>query len=234
MEFDARTVLITGAAGNLGRAVAAAFAAAGASLALADPDADGLRSAYPGEDRRRLLLSGELSQPEAVASAVEKVVAGFGRIDVLCNLAGGFRMGHPVHETPDELWQLMMDLNAGSVLRMARAVVPKMLAAGSGKIVNIAATAGLAGRPDMAAYCASKSAVIRLTEAMAAELRDKGINVNCILPSILDTPQNRAAMPQADARRWVATGALAEVVLFLASERARAIHGAAIPVVGLS
>ncbi|OGA33810.1 MAG: 3-oxoacyl-ACP reductase [Betaproteobacteria bacterium RIFCSPLOWO2_12_FULL_62_13b] len=234
MEFDAKTVLITGAAGNLGKAVAAAFAAAGASLALLDADHEGLRSAYPGEDRRKLLVSGDLAQPESVASAVQTAFGHFGRIDVLCNLAGGFRMGHPVHETPDEVWRLMLDLNAATVLQMARAVVPKMLAAGSGKIINIAAMAGLAGKADMGAYAASKSAVIRLTEAMAAELREKNINVNCILPSILDTPQNRAAMPQADPRRWVATDALADVVLFLASERARALHGAAIPVVGLS
>ena len=234
MEFDGKAVLITGAAGNLGRAVAAAFAAAGASLALLDIDRQGLSSAYPGEDQRRLLVGVDLSKSQSVASAADAACAHFGRIDVLCNLAGGFRMGHPVHETPEAVWLLMIELNAGTVLRMARAVVPKMLAAGSGKIVNIGAMAGLAGKAEMGAYTASKSAVIRLTEAMAAELREKGINVNCILPGTLDTPQNRAAMPQADPHRWVATDALAEVALFLASERARAIHGAAIPVVGLS
>ncbi len=157
----------------------------------------------------------------------------FGRIDVLCNIAGGFRMGHPVHETPEDTWELMLDLNAKSVIHTARAVVPGMIAAGYGKIVNIAALAGLAGKANMGAYSAAKSAVIRLTESMSAELRDKGINVNCILPSIIDTPQNRADMPGADPRRWVAPEALAEVVLFLASDAARAIHGAAIPVTGL-
>jgi NAD(P)-dependent dehydrogenase (short-subunit alcohol dehydrogenase family) len=108
-----------------------------------------------------------------------------------------------------------------------------MLGAGHGKIVNIAALAGLSGKANMGAYSASKSAVIRLTESMSAELRDKGINVNCILPSTIDTPQNRADMPKADPRRWVAPEALADVVLFLASDAARAIHGAAIPVNGL-
>jgi NAD(P)-dependent dehydrogenase (short-subunit alcohol dehydrogenase family) len=234
MEFDAKTVLITGAAGNLGKAVAAAFGAAGASLALLDLDHEMLRSAYPGEERQRFLVSGDLLQPGSVAAAVENALRHFGRIDVLCNLAGGFRMGTPIHETSRDLWRLMMHLNAGTVINTARAVVPRMLAAGSGKIVNIGAMAGLAGKADMGAYCASKSAVIRLTEAMALELRDKGINVNCVLPGTLDTPQNRAAMPQADPRRWVGTDALADVVVFLASERARAIHGAAIPVTGLS
>jgi NAD(P)-dependent dehydrogenase (short-subunit alcohol dehydrogenase family) len=234
MEFDAKTVMVTGAAGNLGRAVAAAFATKGASLALLDLDLGALAAAHPGEDPRRLLLGVDLARPESVAQAVDAAFGRFGRIDVLCNIAGGFRMGPPVHQTPDDLWRLMMDLNAATVVHTARAVVPKMLAAGSGKIINIGATAGLAGRADMGAYAASKSAVMRLTESMAAELREQGINVNCILPSILDTPQNRSAMPDADPRRWVATDALADVVLFLASERARAIHGAAIPVVGLS
>jgi NAD(P)-dependent dehydrogenase (short-subunit alcohol dehydrogenase family) len=127
----------------------------------------------------------------------------------------------------------MLGLNAKSVINCARAVVPGMLAAGRGKIVNIAALAGLSGKANMGAYSASKSAVIRLTESMSAELRDRGINVNCILPSTIDTPQNRADMPKADPRRWVAPEALADVVLFLASDAARAIHGAAIPVNGL-
>ena len=232
MEFDAKTVLITGAAGNLGKAVAAAFAAAGASLALLDADHEGLRSAYPGEDRRKLLVSGDLAQPESVASAVQTAFGHFGRIDVLCNLAGGFRMGHPVHETPDEVWRLMLDLNAATVLQMARAVVPKMLAAGSGKIINIAAMAGLAGKADMGAYAASKSAVIRLTEAMAAELREKNINVNCILPSILDTPQNRAAMPRARHESWVRPEQVAALLSFLGSDASAAVTGALIPIYG--
>jgi len=126
----------------------------------------------------------------------------------------------------------MLGLNARSVINVARAVVPGMIAAGNGKIVNIAALAGLAGKADMGAYSASKAAVIRLTESMSAELRDKGINVNCIMPSIIDTPQNRAAMPKADPGRWVTPQALAEVVMFLASDAASAIHGAAIPVTG--
>ncbi len=109
-----------------------------------------------------------------------------------------------------------------------------MLKQGGGRIVNIGAYSALAGKPEMAAYIASKSAVIRLTESMAAELRAHGINVNCVLPSIIDTPQNRASMPKADPAKWVAPEALADVLLFLCSPAARAIHGAAIPVVGLS
>jgi NAD(P)-dependent dehydrogenase (short-subunit alcohol dehydrogenase family) len=121
----------------------------------------------------------------------------------------------------------------GSILRTARAVVPHMLKAGSGKIVNVAAMGGLHGGALMGAYAASKSAVMRLTESMALELREKGINVNCVLPSTIDTPPNRASMPKADPGKWVAPEALADVILFLASPMARAIHGASLPVVGL-
>ena len=157
-----------------------------------------------------------------------------GRIDVLCNIAGGFRMGEAVHETSDETWDLLFDLNARSLLHTVRAVVPRMLTAGGGKIVNVGAFAAQKGVAGMGAYCASKSAVIRLTEAMAAELRESHINVNCVLPTIIDTPENRSAMPDADPARWVSPADLASVVLFLSSKAARAVHGAALPVTGLS
>lgn len=233
MQFEGKVCLITGAAGNLGRAVAAVFASAGASIVLMDVDDTALRAVHGEDDERKLLVRANLLDAASVVHAVGTATGRFGRIDVLCNLAGGFRMGHPVHETPDETWRLMIDLNAGTIINTARAVVPGMLAAGGGKIVNIAAMGGLAGGRDMGAYSAAKSAVIRLTESMSAELREKGVNVNCIMPSTIDTPQNRAAMPKADPRRWVAPEALADVVLFLASEAARAIHGAAVPVIGL-
>lgn len=231
MTFEGKTCLITGAAGNLGRAVAAAFASAGASLLLMDLDDKALRAAYGSDDKRKQLLRADVLDAASVAQAI--AAGRLGRVGILCNLAGGFRMGQPVHETSEDTWELMLGLNAKSVINTARAVVPGMLAAGQGKIVNIAAIAALGGKENMGAYSASKSAVIRLTESMSAELREKGINVNCILPSIIDTPQNRAAMPKADPRRWVAPEALAEVILFLASDAARAVHGAAIPVTGL-
>jgi NAD(P)-dependent dehydrogenase (short-subunit alcohol dehydrogenase family) len=234
MDFDGQAVIITGAAGALGRAVAAAFAEAGARCALLDNNAEALHAAF-GEDRaERISLVANLADPAALERAVEQTLGRFGRLHVLCNIAGGFRMGHPVHDTPADVWRLMIDLNAGSVMRMSHAVVPHMLAAGSGKIVNVAAMGGLRGGANMGAYAAAKSAVMRLTESMAAELRDKGINVNCVLPSIIDTPANRADMPKADPKRWVDPRALADVILFLASDRARAVHGAALPVVGLS
>lgn len=234
MSFKGQTAMITGAAGNLGHAVAAAFAAAGANLALLDLNEDALKktpTAGAGDVLRRRV---DLSDAASIAAAVNAALSHFGRIDALCNLAGGFHMGEKVHEIPADKWDFMMELNAGSVLRMSHAVVPHMLKQGGGKVVNIGANSALSGKAEMGAYVAAKSAVIRLTETMAVELRGHNINVNCVLPSIIDTPQNRAAMPKADPAKWVAPAALADVLLFLCSPSARAIHGAAIPVVGLS
>ncbi len=232
MTFDGKVVMITGAAGSLGRAVAAAFAAAGAQLALVDLKAEALAAAYGAESDARLFFAADLGDGAQVMAAADKARQKFGRIDVLCNIAGGFHMGEPAHETTDEAWRLMIELNAGSILRTARAVVPGMIAQGAGKIINVAALGGTQGGALMAPYVASKSAVIRLTESMALELRDKGINVNCVLPSTIDTAPNRASMPKADFTRWVAPAALADVILFLASDAARAVNGAALPVVG--
>ena len=224
-----RTVVLTGAAGNLGRAVAGAFAEAGDSLVLLD-----LKRGALQDSDRQLVIETDLLDAGSVQAAVDKAVQRFERIDVLCNIAGAFRMGSPVHELSNKDWNFLLDVNARTVLNTARAVVPVMLKAGGGKIVNIGAFAAQKGAAQMGAYIASKSAVIRLTETMAAELREKNINVNCVLPTIIDTPENRAAMPKADPKRWVAPQDLAQVIVFLASDAARAIHGAALPVTGLS
>jgi len=234
MNFNNQTVMVTGAAGNLGRAVANAFYQLGANLVLFDRSRDSLQHTFGDEDKRRLFAAADLLDTAQVEDTVKTAIAHFGRINVLCNVAGGFRMGPAVHETSDQDWNFLFDLNTRSLLHTVRAVTPSMLAAGGGKILNIAANSALKGVARMGAYCASKDVVIRITEAMAAELRDSNINVNCILPSIIDTPENRAAMPNADFARWVAPEALADVIVFLASEGARAIHGAALPVVGRS
>jgi NAD(P)-dependent dehydrogenase (short-subunit alcohol dehydrogenase family) len=234
MSGNNQVVMVTGACGNLGVAVAARFAQSGATLVLLDLDSQRLQQRYGQENEKQRFAAADLLDRAEVAAAVKDAADRFGRIDVLCNIAGGFRMGHAVHETPDQDWDFLFDLNARSVLHAVHAVVPHMTAAGRGRIVNVGAAAALKGLARMGAYCASKDVVIRITEAMAAELRDSNINVNCVLPSIIDTPENRAAMPGADHARWVAPDALAKVIAFLASDDAQAIHGAAIPVVGLS
>ncbi|HKU86140.1 MAG TPA: SDR family NAD(P)-dependent oxidoreductase [Casimicrobiaceae bacterium] len=227
MEFSNQTVVVTGAYGNLGGALARAFAARDANLVLVARHADAMAGVRP---ERQLAVAADLTQQADAARVAAETMARFGRIDVLCNVAGGFRMGEPVHETRDETWNFLLDLNVGTMLNMVRAVVPRMLAQGGGRIVNVAANAALRGTARMGAYCATKSAVIRLTESMAAELRERNVNVNCVLPTTLDTPENRAAMPNADPSRWVQLDDLAETIVFLASPGARAIHGAALTV----
>ena len=230
MSFKGKVVLVTGAAGNLGRAVAQAFAEQGAALVLVDIDLKRLQQVHGNDGDTQLLATADLRSAAPAADVVKAALSRFGRIDVLANIAGGFRMGEAVHESSDEIWQLMFDLNLRTLLNMSRAVVPAMLSAGSGRIVNIGANGALRGGALMGAYAATKSGVIRLTESMAAELGKQGINVNCVLPTIIDTPENRAAMPDADAAGWVAPAALAEVIRFLSGEGARAINGASIPV----
>ncbi len=234
MNFNGRTVAITGAAGNLGRAVAGAFAGEGANLALFDLRQEALERAFGSDSDRQMLVPVDLLDQAKLDAAVRRVCERFRRIDVVCNIAGGFRMGAPVHETSDKDWTFLFDINARSLLNMARAVVPAMIRAGGGRIVNIGAYSAQRGVAQMGAYVAAKSSVIRLTETMAAELREKNINVNCVLPTMIDTPENRSAMPDADPKRWVAPEDLASVIVFLASDAARAVHGAALPVTALS
>jgi NAD(P)-dependent dehydrogenase (short-subunit alcohol dehydrogenase family) len=233
VDFKDRTVLITGAAGSLGRVVASVFAERGANLVLVDLDQQALQKVFEKYQQHLLAPTNLLDQAQ-VDATVRKAIERFGRIDVLANLAGGFRMGEPVHATSDTNWNFLFDINARTLVRAVHSVVPHMLKQGGGKIVNVGAYAAQKGVAQMGAYVAAKSAVIRLTESMAAELRDKNINVNCVLPTIIDTPENRAAMPNADPSRWVAPQDLASVIAFLASDAARAIHGAAVPVTGLS
>jgi NAD(P)-dependent dehydrogenase (short-subunit alcohol dehydrogenase family) len=234
MEFANRTVIVTGAAGNLGRAVAAAFAERGANLVLVDLKEESLARAYGADGGKRLFAPANLLDPAQAESVAQRAIERFGRIDVLANLAGGFRMGEPVHATSTATLEFLLDLNVRTMLNMSHAAVPRMLAAGGGKVVNVGAYSAQKGAAMMGAYVAAKSAVIRLTESMAAELREQGINVNCVAPTIIDTPENRAAMPDADPARWVAPADLASVIVFLASDSARAIHGATVPVTGLS
>lgn len=235
-NLDEKVAIVTGAAGNLGRAVARALNAQGAHVALVDLDAEALgtvRASLPAGSKAAA-LSADLISPESVSDMVEQALARFGHIDILANIAGGFTMGPPLHQTDDRDWEFMMDLNARTLFNCCRAVVPHMLAAGGGRIVNVSARAATQGKGGMAPYCASKAAVITLTQSLAAEHKHNGINVNCILPGTIDTPQNREAMPDQDHSRWVPTEALADVVLFLASDAARCVTGAAVPVYGQS
>lgn len=232
--FTDKVVIVTGAAGGLGQSIAAYFRREGARLALVDVSEAILNKVFPDiNPERELCIPCDLTDRDSTGKAFTEIVGRFGRIDVLANIAGGFIMGEAVHETTDATWNFLFGLNTRSIVNTAAVAVPVMLKQGSGKIINVSAASSLKGAAHLGAYIASKSAVLRLTESMADELRAKNINVNCILPSIIDTPANRKSMPDADHSKWVKPTDLANVVGFLASDASNAIHGAGIPVVGL-
>lgn len=235
--FDDKVVAVTGGAGNLGRAVAHAFARRGAHIALLDLSEPAIQSVIDeqlpsGTETRAFAV--DLLKPESVIATLQAVIDHFGRIDILANIAGGFTMGPTIQDTEDRDWDFMMNLNARSVLYTCRAALPNMLENGWGRIINVSARAALQPKGRMGPYCASKAAVKTLTESIAAETKFDGITVNCILPGTIDTPQNREAMPDADHGQWVPPESLADVVLFLASDAARCVTGAAIPIYGKS
>lgn len=218
--LEGRIVVVTGANGALGTIVRGRVRDAGATPVGLD-----LQLGAGGE-----VLAADLADAAATGKAVAGIVSRHGRIDALLNIAGGFRMAPA---TDAAAWEAMWKMNVVTALNAARAVLPAMAQRGSGAIVSVAARAGaLPAAAQMGAYAASKAAVIRLTEALSEEVKHQGVRVNCVMPSILDTEANRRAMPDADFARWVRPEALADVLLFLCSDQAAAIHGAAIPVYG--
>ena len=228
-----QVVIITGAAGNLGQVVAREFLANGARVTLVDRAPDRLARLYPElatDSTHYLANSVDLADETAVNAMVTEVLRRFGRIDVLVNTAGGFRSGGPVHKTPLDLYDAMLTTNMRTMLVASRAVIPQMIEQESGRIINISAQRALKGSAGTSAYGLSKAAVLHLTESMAAELKKHQIRVNCVLPNTIDTPENRKAMPKADWSRWTPPEAIADVILFLASEESRAVNGASIPV----
>jgi len=217
-----RCVVITGAAGALGRAVAQRFIADGARVALLDRDAAPLETLFPAAP---LKLAVDITDEAGVAAAVQRILAGLGRIDVLVHVAGGFEMGEPVHALTRASWDRMFNLNAWSFVCLSKPVVAQMLAQGGGKVIAVSAGAAREGQALKGAYIASKSALQRLVEALSQEVRGKGINVNSVAPTTMDTPANRAAMPDADRSAWVGTEQAAAAIAFLASPAGDAVHG---------
>jgi len=234
-QLEGKVVIVTGSVGNLGMATALELQHAGAKTVLVDRSNERLRENFPNlvNAADHVLAGGvDLANPESLSQVVKAALDRFGRIDALVNTVGGWRGGKPAHETDLADWDFLFGINLRTTLLCCRAVIPQMLRQGHGKIVNVASRDGLAGNANYSAYSASKSAVLRLTESMAAELKNANINVNCIMPGTIDTPQNRKAIPNADFSKWVAPEALADVILFLISDAARAINGAAVPVYG--
>jgi len=230
-ESRSRIVLVTGAFGALGAAVARRFLAQGARLALIDhasvPEWAGHTFPAP-----HVLAGGvDLTAPPATNAAMRTAVGGDGVLDVLVNVAGGFR-AQTLAAGDAAIWELMFAMNLKTAVVASQAALPYLKNRGAGRIINIGAGAAARGHAATGAYTASKAGVERLSESLADELKDLNITVNTILPGTLDTPANRAAMPNADTTRWVHPDAVADVILFLASDAARAVTGAAIRVFG--
>ena len=227
-----RVVAITGGYGFLGRVVAGAAADRGALAAAIDfasSPPDGLADKLGS---RGLLIGGvDLTREDQAQKAIETVVAKFGRLDALINIAGGFAWER-IEDGDPARWERLYAINLKTALHACKAAIPHLLKSGAGRIVNIGAQSAIRAGMGMGAYAAAKSAVHRLTEALAEELKSRGVTVNAVLPSIIDTPANRADMPGAAFDSWVDPADLAAVILFLASHEARAVTGALIPVTG--
>ena len=227
MRLEGHVAVVTGGTGELGRAVASAFLTEGARVIATT------RHAVDGESHERLSIEAvDLVDEQSMLGLAERVRERYGRCDILACCAGGFASGPPVAEAPLALWQRMLDLNATSCFLASRAFLPLMLEARRGSIVLVGAKAALHPFAGGVPYSVSKATVIAFTKALAVELRDQGVTVNCVLPSVIDTPANRAASPDADVSRWVTPEELAETITFLASSAARETSGAVIPVYG--
>ena len=224
--MDGKVVVVTGASGALGKVVAEVALARGARVAGVDYAA----TQSPAAGNRIELGGVDLTDAAQAKKAIDAAAAHFGRLDALINIAGGFAY-ETVAEGDPKTWQRMYALNVLTALNASRAALPHLAASAAGRIVNVGAMGALQAGAGMGAYAASKAGVHRLTEALAAEWKGK-LTVNAVLPSIIDTPANRASMPKADFTKWVTPQELANVILFLASDAASAVTGALLPVNG--
>lgn len=236
MTFTDKVVIVTGAAGNVGGAVIRLLAERGAHVVALDAVHEQLEqavAALPGPGRHLALPGVDLADQEACIRAAARAAEARGRIDGAVSTVGGFAMGALADSEPD-LWDRMLTINLRTLVNVYRAVVPPMQRAGKGSLVGIGATAALRAPAGLAAYAASKSGVLRLTESLADELKGAGVRVNAVLPGTIDTPQNREAMPDADPSLWVKASEVAEAILFLLSDAASGVTGALLPVGGRS
>ena len=223
-----RVVLITGAKGGLGSFVTEAFLATGDTVVGTSKSIQSTDFVHP----HFVAVPSDLTDAASARRLVDCVINRFQQIDVLVHIMGGFSGGKPIAETDDATWERMMNLNLRSGFNIFRAVIPRMRAAGRGHIIAIASRAAAEPAANIAAYGASKAGLVSLVRAAALENKDRGITINAILPGTMNTNVNREADPSADFSRWVPPENVADVVVFLSSEAASQITGAAIPVYG--
>ncbi|HLX86721.1 MAG TPA: SDR family NAD(P)-dependent oxidoreductase [Terriglobales bacterium] len=234
-RYSGKVVLITGGTGGLGRAVSLAFLAEGATVVVtyrAAKELDDLKAAAGASGTLLSGLAVDVTDETAVRSLVGSILEKQSRLDVLVNTVGAYAGGIPLWELETKTFNQMLDLNLRAGYTLARAVVPVMLKQKSGAIVNVAAKAAIDHGAGASAYAASKAGAVALMDSLAAEVKGSGVRVNSILPSIIDTEVNRKAMPNADFAKWPKPADIARVILFLCSDEAKVVQGAAIPVYG--
>jgi len=238
VNFHDKVALVAGGTGALGREIAMAFLEAGASVAVTYRSEQEFAAMAAAAERVGATppegVSVDVTDPAAVEKAVAKIVAEKGQLDIVVNAVGGYAGGKNLWETEPRTYEQMLALNLKSGYAIARAVVPVMIRQNRGWIVNIASKAAVDHGAGASLYAASKAGAVALMDSLAAEVKTYNINVNSVLPSIIDTAANRQAMPKADFSKWPKPEQIARVVLFLCSEESRLIHGAAIPVYGRS
>lgn len=230
-----KTAWVTGATGGVGPSVVRALAQAGAAIVVTAPaeaSLEVLAREVQVPPERWLAVPADLTDYGAAAAAVAEATARFGGVDILVAVAGGWRGGKPVAETDLETVKWLLDINFLTAFNACRAVLPGMLERNWGRIVTFGARSAVTGGARSGAYAASKAALVALTQSIAAEIRQTGVTANTLLLSTVDTPANRASMPEADYSKWVAPEQIASVVRFLCEEHAASINGAAIPVYG--
>ena len=234
-RFEGRVVLVAGGTGGLGRAVSSAFLDEGAAVAVTyrnQPDWETFKNSVSAKAVRLQGHEVDVTDEAAVNQLIEKILLKHGRLDALVNAVGGYAGGLKLWEMETKVFEQMLNLNLRSGYALSRAAVRAMLKQGRGAIVNVAAKAAVDHAAGASAYAASKAAAVAMLDSLAADVRGTGVRVNTILPSIIDTETNRRAMPKADFSKWPKPRDIASVVLFLCSDDARVIHGAAIPVYG--
>jgi len=223
-----RIVLVTGGSGALGQAITRRFLDAGDTVCvpwIVDKERERLEKSVDGETRARLLLERcDVGDDAAMERLVGAVVQRHRRLDVLVSAVGGFAMGDLEH-TDRALWDQMLALNLTTQYVAAHAVLPHMLAAGSGRIVAVASRAVVPPSGGFIGYTVAKAAVIAFVQALAAETKGRGVTANAVLPSTMDTPANRAAMPDVDPKTWVPVEAVADAIAYLAAPRSGHVNG---------
>lgn len=236
-RFEGRVVLVAGGTGGLGRAASSAFLDEGAEVAITyrnQPDWETFKNSVAANVVRLQGHEVDVTDEAAVNQLMEKILLKHGRLDAMVNAVGGYAGGLKLWEMETKVFEQMLNLNLRSGYALSRAAVRAMLRQGRGAIVNVAAKAAVDHAAGASAYAASKAAAVAMLDALAADVKGTGVRVNTILPSIIDTEANRKAMPKADFSQWPKPQDIARVILFLCSDDAKVIHGAAIPVYGAS